>query len=134
MKNLLFVLAVIAAGCGDNRLARVTGTVRYADGKPVDRAIIEFELQAEKYQDRISSLGQVRPDGTFELSTYREGDGAFIGEHRILVSPPEILPPDPGEPPAPPFRAFPKKYRSFETSGLIATVVPGDNTFTIVLE
>jgi hypothetical protein len=32
------------------------------------------------------AFGQVQPDGSFVLSTYREGDGAVVGDHWVSVA------------------------------------------------
>lgn len=122
----------LTAGCG--RMSPVSGTVTYADGQPLDRGTIEFELVAEKQKDRVSALGTIGSGGAFTLSTHAEADGALQGEYRVAVFPPVVLPPDPGVAPPPPFRPFPKKYQSVETSGLTATVQPGRNEFTFVLK
>ncbi len=39
-------------------------------------------------------VGKIQSDGSFVMGTYRSGDGAVIGTHRIMFSPPQTeLPP-----------------------------------------
>ena len=74
-------------------------------------------------------------EGRYRLSTRAAGDGAVAGTHAVTLSqvtvglalepgvPPKLVKPTPGAMPVP------EKYLRAETSGLTATVVPGENTF-----
>jgi hypothetical protein len=61
------------------------------DGQPLKAGKVMFapirkgaDLEAGK-----PAIGVIREDGTFELSTYRNGDGAVVGEHWVTVFGPD---------------------------------------------
>lgn len=78
-------------GCGADSgppRAPVTGTVTH-DGSPVSGGSITFApIGSEQTEAGKPATGVVQSDGTFKLGTYKPGDGAVIGKHRILYSPP----------------------------------------------
>ena len=92
------------------------GMVVYPDGQPLTRGTVEFELVTDK--DHITATGEINPDGTFQLGTFEEADGAVIGSHRAAViadfdigteeERPELLPPAILDP----------KFSDLDTSGL----------------
>ena len=99
------------------------GTVTYPDGSPVTTGgIVAFRLITTGTR-LPSARGHINEHGTFELSTYEAGDGAFEGTHQVLVAP---LPP---RGPAEAFLPQPidRKYGRFETSGLQSTVYRDTN-------
>jgi hypothetical protein len=70
---------------------RVEGVVTL-DGKPVERAVVEFIPQRGRGAREANAL--TRGDGTFEMETLRPGDGVWPGDYKILVTKKE-LPPEP---------------------------------------
>ncbi len=40
----------------------------------------------ESEENGRESHGAIKPDGTFVLTTFKEGDGALAGVHRVAVS------------------------------------------------
>jgi hypothetical protein len=83
--RIAFVLALlvgaVSPGCQSHELetAAVHGKVTL-DGAPVKKGTVMF----------VPSLGRaghgvIAPDGTFDVTTYSDGDGAVIGEHKISV-------------------------------------------------
>jgi hypothetical protein len=70
------------SGCGSKRLptAPVEGKVFY-EGKPLGFGGVLFQPE-----NGPMALGKIEPDGTFRLSTYREGDGAVLGNHRVQIA------------------------------------------------
>jgi hypothetical protein len=65
----------------------VQGLVQFEDGQ----AAVELAGGFVSFQgiDRaVSAQGEIRRDGTFELSTFAEADGAFPGKYRVMVTPP----------------------------------------------
>lgn len=77
------VLGLLAAGgCGQST-ATVSGRVTL-DGKPVGPGAVIF-IPAENGPPRQSAMGQFGPDGRYELTTFEAGDGALVGEYRVLV-------------------------------------------------
>src|SRR5262249_48822705 len=111
---------LLAGGCGGAKLYQVHGKVIFPDGTPLNGGAGVFCPPDKKAP--LGPRGGVREDGTFRVSTFREGDGAPEGAYRVLITPLELGNP---APPAP----FAKRYRSFETSGLEYTVKPGENEF-----
>lgn len=123
------VLVFALAGCGDKgpKYYPVKGkVVTEADGsvpKGLARQTIEFQSAAEP---NTRAFGEIGPDGSFTLSTWREGKGnagAIAGSHRgriILEIPQEDQLPN-GKPRRTPVDF---KYTRFETSPWTLEVPP----------
>lgn len=143
---LLIALAWLLSmgGCGgpDRPTYEAGGTVTFGDGTPLAGGWVEFQLCDDELAP--TARARIQADGSFRLGTYRDGDGALEGEHRVMILPPP--PPHPrgweqkmqkGEAAAsaPPVR-IDHRYRSFETSGLSFTVTPdaSKNRFQIQVE
>jgi hypothetical protein len=82
------VCCAVPAGCSDSpyELAQVTGAVSI-DGRPFTHGKVMFAPIA-KGESRLAgkaAFGQLGPDGTYRLSTYKEGDGAVAGDHWVTV-------------------------------------------------
>lgn len=127
----------LCSGCfGQKGLetAPVTGVVTY-NGKPLPYGSVSFRPQAGS-----PATGEIQSDGTFSLSTYRNGDGAIVGTHQVSVTSTEAHAGDMAETAANtemkvPKSLIPKKYTSFSTSELTAEVVAdGENEFTLELK
>jgi hypothetical protein len=122
----------ITACCGCSRGPAPTyptkGRVVFADKSPLAGGNIEFAPQSG--QIRTSARGVIGDDGTFVLTTFREGDGAIEGKHRVLIIPARRR----GELPGKAARTLDGKYQDFATSGLEATVsADGPNDFEFVV-
>jgi hypothetical protein len=104
------------------------------DGSPLTAGVVEFDSVTDDPKRHAVARGKVEPDGTFRLSTYREGDGAVEGRHRVVVMPAPVLAEDmrPGQPPPRP-NVHPR-FGNYETSGLEVTVKPGRNEVTLTVE
>lgn len=120
----LVVLIVLAiAGCDSGRsLAPVKGKV-LLDGQPLTTGLLVAIPPAGR-----GANGQIQSDGTFELSTNGDGDGAAIGTHKIAVIAYD------GEPGAGPEAGYgkllvPKRYVNPETSGLKVEVKPDEDNY-----
>jgi hypothetical protein len=102
-------------------LISVKGKVTYK-GQPVTKGIVRFE--PDSGFGRMAT-GQLQSDGTFELTTLKQGDGVVAGEHRVTVSDfDKSIAKD---------RAL-KKYGSANISGLKAEVSPENHEFTFDLK
>lgn len=85
---LLLSFAAVLAGCGtggDNvEVHPVQGTVNYK-GKPMvgggSIAFIPLSSQPGK-----APGGFIKEDGTYVLTTYKEGDGSMTGEFRVVIT------------------------------------------------
>ncbi len=72
---------VTAGGCRDGRptVVKVSGRV-LIDDKPLTTGVVRVVPA-----DAAPASGEIRPDGTFTLSTFRPGDGCVPGEHPVAV-------------------------------------------------
>jgi hypothetical protein len=81
----LFVLTFVA-GCGPSgqvKVYPVKGRVSF-EGKPmVGGGAISFVPVND--QAGKTAGGVIKPDGTYELGTYKEADGSMAGEFRVTV-------------------------------------------------
>ncbi len=123
----LVVFALGLTGCG-SRLYPVRGTVTLDDGTPLTKGLVVFERVDGG--PAVTARGEVRPDGTYELSTSKPGDGVPAGRYKALVNPLELsdVPDEQKKLP------FDVKYTKLATSGLEFEVKPGDNQFDIKLD
>jgi hypothetical protein len=108
----LLIPLLPALGCGKSSelpaLIQVKGKVTYK-GQPVTKGMIKFEPDG---YGRPAN-GKLGSDGTFVLTTLKEGDGVVAGEHRVYII---------GTGKTAAKELVPKKYASPSTSKLIATV------------
>lgn len=58
----------------------VSGLVTYK-GNPLTRGTVVFEPDAGR-----PAHGAIQPDGHYTLSTFKDGDGAVEGTHRVSIS------------------------------------------------
>jgi hypothetical protein len=84
---LAIALALTALGCGksDNvTVYPVKGTVLF-NGKPMlgGGSIAFIPMTSQKGK---AAGGTIQPDGSFVMSTYREGDGSMPGTFRVVVT------------------------------------------------
>ena len=101
--GLTLVLGIV--GCGGKDLHQVKGKVVYEDGSDISvligGLITFYPVDAEGTP--VSARGEIQLDGSFRMSTYKEGDGVVSG----------------------------KRFLDFETSGLEITVNEAVNDYTI---
>jgi hypothetical protein len=132
-----FAFVVLAAavlplvGCGSNQMktAVVRGTVTY-NGKPVPNGTVLFVPDSGP-----TATGEIGSDGSYRLTTYRKGDGAVLGKHKVMVVAVEDMTnrlPEQRNPLPPPI--VPMKYTSLATTDLRAEVKDQDNTIDFNLE
>jgi hypothetical protein len=83
---LTALILSLLQGCGSNTTSvegltvPVKGKIIYK-GKPLTAGTVVFEPE-DAGRD---AHGKIQSDGTFELSTYKTGDGAVRGPHRVAV-------------------------------------------------
>ena len=76
------------AGCGGPVLVPLKGRVT-CNGKPVADAALIFSPIPKSESDRESAKAAAAgtdADGRFEVSTYKVGDGAIVGKHRVAIT------------------------------------------------
>jgi hypothetical protein len=113
-------------------MGRVSGTVTY-QGKPVTAGTVSFVATDTT---RPNANGNIGPDGSYTLQTTEPGDGAQVGDYKIVVSgknPDELNNPLPGAP-IKVKSVLPSKYEKPDTSELKATVAPGSQSIPIELK
>tara|TARA_R110002095_G_scaffold216308_1_gene213012 strand:+ start:3967 stop:4506 length:540 start_codon:yes stop_codon:yes gene_type:complete len=120
---LLCSLFFSAAGCSGKSdqlpTAEVSGKITF-EGEPLQRGTIVFFPESGKR----NATGEIKEDGTYTLTTYENGDGAFPGAHTVTIiserDMTNLMPEDvkPGEK----NWLIPPKYNQSKTSGLTATV------------
>jgi len=71
----------------------------------------------EPVGQKISSRGEIKPDGSFQLGTYTDNDGAMEGEYKVLIAPPPL--PEEGKRRRSP---VPAKYQSLDSTPLTFNV------------
>lgn len=132
---IVALLAVAASsGCSNGRPETfpVEGQVQYPDGTRVTGgALVEFE-SAGSAKTKHNARGRLKMDGTFQLTTFVEGDGAVLGSHNIVVIP--QLPDEfrPGD--KPPTPTVHPRFRDYLTSGLKARIAAGANKIVLTVD
>ncbi len=117
------VLAICLFGCGEKEtwLPQVSdpaypvkGKVLLPGGRPLSAGRVEFYPVKEP---GLLAQGEIRADGSFELHTRQDGDGAVPGDYKVRILVPEK-------------REYRKlaNYRDEDGSKLTATVKPESNT------
>jgi len=78
----LLSLAVLV-GCSGNGIATypVEGIVTLEDGTPLQTGTVEFN----SIERDLTASGKIQSDGTFRLTTFKDGDGAVSGDHDAVV-------------------------------------------------
>ena len=123
------VVLVCLVGCGGRSLGKVSGVVTYK-GKPLEGASVMFIAK-----DARPAQGTSDASGRYELTTSDLGDGAAAGEHTVIISKTEIVPPNQrskdakgrqGEGYEETRETLPVKYTRLMETPLKATVKPGE--------
>src|SRR5947209_5956143 len=131
--SLLFVLLLCFGGCRGARDDRpetypVRGEVRVG-GKPAAGARVQLIALDEPALARFAPHGDVGPDGTFRLTTFRTGDGAPAGRYALTLTWP--LPPRPGREDEGPDR-FRRRYADPRRPVREVRIVAGENVLAPV--
>ncbi len=129
--TLKLVTLLVLVGCNRGpKMVPVTGKVVY-DGRPLEFGVIMFQPPSGQ-----AAQGDIKPDGTFNLSTYRLNDGVVVGKHKVRIACYESMRPGAakgsgertlGKP------LVPEKYTIFDQSGLTADVSENNHDFTFEL-
>lgn len=88
---------VLAVGCGTSgpKLYPVRGTVT-VKGKPAHHAIVFLHRKGRTDMAEHVPYGKVAADGTFVITSTKEGDGAQVGEYAITIYWPDMSKPEDG--------------------------------------
>jgi hypothetical protein len=121
---ILFIfLGIFFVGCSRN--VKVSGTVTYMDGTPVQHGSVVFD--APGYQ----ASGQLSENGQYVLSEIKPGDGIKAGSYKVRIAGASTGGDSDGNPLV---RYVDPKYTDSETSGLTAEVSGGKKTFNFQVE
>lgn len=122
----------LLAGCNPDGVQPVKGRVIWKDTQQPAVELAGSLISFEQADTQTSARGQIKPDGSFQLTTNQENDGAKIGEHVILLMEIGRLP-QPSEPTKLMPGKIPTRYATNE-SDLRTTIKPGLNQPTIEIE
>ena len=126
------VFCLLLCGCGDPvaKTAPVRGKVIFK-GKGVPNGTVNFIPEG----GGTSATGKIQPDGSFTLTTFKHGDGAILGKHKIVIVAMQDMKdtlPEARSPLPPPIVQM--KYTSPATTTLFETVEDKENNFTLDLK
>jgi hypothetical protein len=127
---VLLIGLTALSGCGAP-MGQVEGKIVWSDGSPA-KELAGGQVIFESQQMRITARGEIGPNGEFTLRTAKEGDGAQVGEYDVAIVEHRVATGGEGSPVAP--QKLPDKYYDFKTSGLKATVKPGNTPVTLTVE
>lgn len=94
---LAAISLLVIGGCAKSgpKMVKVSGIVKYKDGTMLEvpehgMASITFDpvdLGAAPTSDqpRKGASARIQPDGTFELTTVKPGDGVIPGKYRVMI-------------------------------------------------
>jgi hypothetical protein len=141
----LVLLLGCLLGCGGaikGRLAtsQVAGKVTYR-GEPIRHGQIRFFPVQAAGEGVRAAHGTLDSEGNYQLSTYRQGDGAICGEFQVAIESREQVPVERarrasmlGQTAGQPRSLIPSRYADPNTSGLTAHVAAGGNTIDFQLK
>lgn len=112
------VVALLLPACGGPKMAQVEGRVVY-NGHPVKDAAVTFSPAGEPGQKETGKPGTGWTDenGYFKLSTFKDYDGALVGNHTVHVTLDDTNP-----------------VRCKRSKAVALEVKPGSNDFTIEMD
>jgi hypothetical protein len=126
---IVAVVGLVLVGCGSPtnkaQVVGVTGQV-LLDGKPLEFGSVSFQ----PIQGGQPARGDIDSEGKFVLSTYKEGDGAAVGRHRVKVAYYAKQDPAMAEQQAGDSLGdslIPERYTSFAMSGIEVSVLAQGN-------
>ena len=128
MPRFLCLLSLaLLVGCSTGRYP-VAGTVKYADGAPLDAGTVIAEGTVDG--KLVAVQANIEPDGSFKLGGVEAGDGALPGNYKAVVMPVALSDSELGAGKTP---AVDGKYTRFESSGIEFEVTKGPNKLDIIV-
>ncbi len=126
--------SILFFGCGRGpRTYPVTGKVVFDDGRPLTSGGVVLSECLEPAGAGTNARGAIDEDGQFQLTTFKDNDGALPGKHRFMVKADrdadDYL--KRGIIPRP---VIDERFESYDTSGLEFTVEQGENELTLVVD
>lgn len=131
LPSLMIALTIGCSGQFEDRLSRARppvfktrGLVTW-NGIPAPGATVSLH----SHSHNVAATGITNDRGEFVLTTWRYGDGAVVGDHKVSVE--TLVPWNPAAPEVEYKNVMPAKYQNPETSGLTATISDrGPNTLS----
>jgi hypothetical protein len=124
---LMPILVAPLAGCA-KKTYPVQGQVVFEDGAPA-KELAGYGIAFQAKDVTANANGTIKDDGSFAVGTFEDGDGAPLGKHRVMITPP----PPPIDAPRP-RPVIADKYGNPETSGLTAEITAQTNKLTLKVE
>ena len=125
----MFILAVSMAGCGQQNgvaVYPVRGSVQHAGKPAVGAKVVLYAIDRQDANIPFPK-GTVQEDGTFQLTSYRDGDGAPVGDYNVTIEWLEPMPPGVNRETFAPADRLRGEYATPDRSRLKATITKGDN-------
>jgi len=126
----LLLSAAALPGCGKG-VYPVEGQVVWKDGSPA-KELAGSLVTFENTEKGVSCVGNIRPDGSFRLTTTNPDDGAFAGDYHVAIQ--ENRPNADGTGTRLMPARLDERYRDLKGSGLAATVKPGKNSVKLEVD
>lgn len=117
----IFLCALPGCERSPMKTAPVKGKITF-NGKSIARGVVMFV----PIRPGPTAMGQIDSDGNYLLTTFKNGDGAVLGTHLVVVDAKGDERPNDGG--ATPPAIVPDKYLSHATTDLRAEVEEGENT------
>ena len=80
----VFVMCLL--GCGRETYP-VTGQIEMKDGSS-PKELAGYGITFDSHEMKVSAVGTIGADGSFELTTIKPNDGAKPGKYKVIISPP----------------------------------------------
>ena len=123
------VMCFVLTGCSDQlRTYPVSGKVRFTTGGVVHVGTVELKSKEHNVQAR----GQIQSDGSFTLTTYKDGDGAIAGMHDCVVVQFVMAEGISGHKPST-VGVVDRRFASYSTSGLKAEISSSQSNELILM-
>jgi hypothetical protein len=118
-------------GCGSDS-AVVAGKVTF-QGAAVNGGALQFlPVASGDSNPGMPAAGEIQPDGTYVLGRESKADGAVVGKHRVIYTPPMPQLADPANA-KPGDRPPPSPYAGLQPMPAEVELKPGSNTVDIEL-
>jgi hypothetical protein len=125
--SLSCLAALAITGCGGDNVAEVKGMVTHKGSPASGGSLIFSPLQGGK-----PGSAEIKQDGSFSVSTSRPNDGAIVGKHRVIFTPPQQELTE-EQRTNPKYNAPPPKYLGMTVTPAEVEVKPGQNKIDLEL-
>jgi hypothetical protein len=124
----LSIAGLLLVGCHrDPPTYTVSGKVKFPSGAPVRMGTVETKSR----ELGIHARGTIESDGSFQLTTFKPGDGAVAGTHDCVVVQVVIAQGYQGS--GSTYGVVDPKHNSYHTSGLTIDVKPNESNEVVLV-